>query len=62
MPVISCPNCGGLTPRNLETSEVAAVNYYRCGDCAHVWTTDKTTHVILKHVTPLTRKHGDRRS
>lgn len=56
MPVLSCPNCGEMTPRELEASGFAAVNYYRCGHCAHVWTTDKQTHAILTHVTPLTPK------
>jgi hypothetical protein len=56
MPVLSCPNCRGLTPRELETSARAAVNYYRCGECGHVWTTDKKTNEILSHVTPLTKR------
>jgi hypothetical protein len=32
---------------------MALVNYYRCGDCGHVWTTDKKTHEVVSHVTPL---------
>jgi uncharacterized Zn finger protein len=56
VPVLACPNCGALTPRELSGSDLAHVNYYRCGECAHVWTTDKKTHEILTHVTPLTRK------
>jgi len=56
VPVLACPNCGELTPRELEASLIASVNYYRCGNCAHVWTTDKQTNAILTHVTPLTRK------
>ena len=45
-----------MTPRSLEASDFAEVNYYRCGTCAHVWTTDKRTNQILSHVTPLSRK------
>lgn len=56
MPVLSCPNCGEMTPRELEASRFATVNYYRCGNCAHVWTTDKKTNEILTHVTPLWKK------
>jgi predicted RNA-binding Zn-ribbon protein involved in translation (DUF1610 family) len=56
MPVLSCPNCRGLTPRELESSARAMVNYYRCADCGHVWTTDKKSNEIVSHVTPLTRK------
>jgi len=53
MPFLSCPNCGDMTPRELEASSLAPVNFYRCGNCAHVWTTDKSTHAIVAHITPL---------
>jgi len=56
MPVLSCPNCQEMTPRQLDGSDTARVNYYRCGACGHVWTTDKRTHEILTHVTPLTKR------
>ena len=50
-----CPNCSAGSPRELEASRFAVVNYYRCNECGHVWTTDKKTNEILSHVTPLTR-------
>jgi uncharacterized Zn finger protein len=62
MPVLSCPNCGEMTPRELEASQFATVNYYRCGGCGHVWTTDKKTSAILTHVTPLTRQPAKNRN
>ena len=55
MPVMSCPNCQYFCPRELDASDYAMVNYYRCGACGHVWTTDKKTNETLTHVTPLTR-------
>ena len=58
MPVLFCPNCQELTPRQLDGSDYALVNFYRCGHCGHVWTTDKTTHKILTHVTPLPPRKG----
>ena len=45
-----------MTPRELDGYDGEQINYYRCGNCAHVWTTDKTTNGILTHVTPLTPK------
>ena len=45
-----------------EVSKNADVNYYRCEACGHVWTTDRKTGEILKHVTPLTRVEPGHRS
>lgn len=56
MPVLSCPNCAAFTPRHLRASANSTVNWYRCGDCGHVWTTDKKTNEIVSHVTPLLPK------
>ena len=56
MPVLSCPNCGAFVPRELSGPDIVNVNRYRCGECGHVWTTDKKTNEILTHVTPLTTK------
>jgi len=53
------PNCRALTPRELNSSDFAAVNYYRCGECGHVWTTDKRTNEILSQITPLRRKPAE---
>ena len=51
-----CPACHARTsPVLLESSSSnAAVNYYRCEHCAHVWTTPKDGVAVLRHVTPLT--------
>ena len=37
------------------SSKKAAVNYYRCEHCGHVWTTEKDGRTIVKHITPLTK-------
>jgi hypothetical protein len=58
MPVLSCPNCTAMAPRELEASRNAFVNYHRCVECGHVWTTDKQTGAILTHVTPLKLKES----
>jgi len=51
-----CPSCNGPTARQLtEASKIASVNYYMCLLCSHVWTTDKSTGVIVKQLTPLHR-------
>jgi len=34
-------------------SEQAAVNYYRCPQCFHVFTVDKQDPTKITHVTPL---------
>jgi hypothetical protein len=55
VPTLPCPSCDKPTPRLLDTSSKdAAVNYYRCDHCGHVWTIDKDTGLLIKHVTPLT--------
>ena len=56
MPVLACPNCGAATPRDLGQSTLAPVNYYRCEACKHLWTTDKNTNEIVRHLTPLTKE------
>ena len=54
--MLTCPNCDAPFPNRLQASSAFLVNYYRCGDCTHVWTTDRETNEILSHVTPLTRQ------
>jgi len=39
-----------------ETIRDAAVNYYRCRNCDHIWTTAKDGDAIVEHLTPLTKK------
>ena len=53
-----CPNCGSSEAHELEASQFAIVDYYRCGDCAHVWTANKKTHAIVMHITPLAQKRA----
>jgi hypothetical protein len=53
MPVQPCPACGA-SPRQLPfTSQLAAVTYYRCPKCAHVWAIRKDDPTHIQHVTPL---------
>ena len=46
----------------MEMSEHMYVNYYRCETCKHIWTTDKETHTLIHHVTPLPPKTDKARS
>jgi hypothetical protein len=53
MPTLICPRCHTETARSLEyPSQFAHVNYYRCANCAHVWTTPKDDPTRITHVTP----------
>jgi len=45
----------------LSGPDILKVNRYRCGECGHVWTTDKTTNEIVTHITPLTRKPAEKK-
>lgn len=57
MPTTRCPACAKPDPRLLDgMSHHAAVNYYRCDECGHVWTTPKDSTAVLNHVTPLAAK------
>ena len=48
-----CPACDDPSPHLLvELSKDSAVDYYRCQNCRHVWTTSKETGEIVRHVTP----------
>ena len=52
-----CPACGLPTGKRLyETSNYATVNYYICDLCGQVWTSDKYTGAIVRHIRPLTKK------
>jgi transposase-like protein len=59
----SCPKCQSENPRFLNgASDEAMVNFYRCDECGHVWTVQKsnpdgpTTDVTL----PPKKEHGGR--
>jgi transposase-like protein len=64
VPPTSCPSCRSANFRHLHApSEQASVNYYRCGQCGHVWTTQKgdsgkITHVTEKSPAPEHRPRG----
>jgi hypothetical protein len=62
MPTLPCPNCQTPTRRAMDLSEQTYVNYYRCDACKHIWTTDKQTHALVRHVTPLTTPPNDEQS
>jgi uncharacterized Zn finger protein len=53
MPTTACPVCRAPAPRLLSVlSELsAAVNYYRCESCGHVWTVTKDGTRIVTTVT-----------
>lgn len=49
-----CPNCHARVQRWLEApSANAAVDYYRCEACGHVWTVSKDGNDTVTHITPL---------
>jgi hypothetical protein len=49
-----CPSCQTSDARKLdEPSRIAFVDYFQCEHCHHVWTADRGTHRILRHVTPM---------
>ena len=50
-----CPACPSQTTPNPlpHLSNHARVNYYRCLDCHHIWTTTKDDQTLLRHVTRL---------
>ena len=64
VPPTTCPSCGGPNFRHLQApSDQASVNYYRCNQCGHVWTTKKgdsgkITHVTEKAPAPEHRARG----
>jgi len=48
-----CPSCAHDRVRLLEaSSREAAVNYYRCDVCAHVWVIAKDGSGRTRHITP----------
>ena len=51
----TCPNCEASGTRKLDqVSGFGFVDYYRCGSCQHVWTADRDTHEVLRHITMFT--------
>jgi hypothetical protein len=57
VPIQPCPKCQNLVPRWLEApSTIAAVNYYRCPVCGHVWTISKDGDGTITHITPMPEK------
>lgn len=54
MPAQACPNCAHQAPRWLQPiSKFAAVDYFRCDACGHVWSVAKEGAREVRHVTPL---------
>jgi hypothetical protein len=41
-PASLCPKCTRAGRHLAATSENAAVDYFRCGSCGHVWVVDKS--------------------
>jgi hypothetical protein len=38
-----CPKCAGPNTRPMDLSRVADLNFSRCVDCGHIWTSPKGT-------------------
>jgi len=49
-----CPRCEHPGPRRIPINSLSVrVDYNRCGDCGHVWTTNRQTGELIEHVTDL---------
>ena len=48
---VPCPKCEQPLAQLRPMSYQAYVDYYCCVGCGHVWTTEKGTSKVLKHVT-----------
>ena len=52
MPNQPCPRCSADTPRELQAPiQYAAVNYYRCPECGHVWIVARDGSGAIAHIT-----------
>ena len=49
--LIPCPKCAQPGTYLKGLSHSSSVDYYRCDDCGHVFTTRKSTTDLLDHVT-----------
>jgi uncharacterized Zn finger protein len=62
MPPLPCPVCADFTARKLDgPSELVTVDYYRCAECGHVWTTAKGDPSTVQHVTEISGRTIRRR-
>lgn len=52
---VVCPSCKSAGAQLLDMSSDSLVNFYRCPECAHVWTMTKDNVIILRHVTSLAK-------
>jgi hypothetical protein len=42
---MQCPDCAPFSTEIIEgVSSFSVVNYHRCRDCEHIWTTPKPEH------------------
>jgi hypothetical protein len=60
MLVTCCPRCETVHIRQLQV--LGAFNdadYYRCDQCAHIWTVDRVSGAVIHHVTPLIRQEHE---
>lgn len=56
-PLTPCPSCAATTVEALsQSSETTYVDYLRCRTCGHVWTVEKGSDVVFRHITPLARR------
>jgi transposase-like protein len=49
-----CPRCESARACRLaDSSDQASVVYYRCEDCAHIWTVERAPSHAVRNVTRL---------
>jgi Zn ribbon nucleic-acid-binding protein len=55
----ACPNCDKQQSELMQMSLASYVDYHRCLECGHVWTTLKDSSEVVGHVTrPITRRRN----
>jgi len=54
----ACPKCSHTGRYLPAPSDIASWNYYRCGECGHVWCVNKQTHARHDVTIPATQKRA----
>jgi hypothetical protein len=62
MRTLPCPSCYRPAKLVNGVSTGRFVDFYRCEDCGHVWTTNKDGTTTLLHITPLKVPQGRKRT
>jgi DNA-directed RNA polymerase subunit RPC12/RpoP len=59
---LRCPDCRSYHAGPLaQLNVISSVDYYRCADCAHVWTVSRDGLGTVAHITTKSRQTLPRR-